>query len=111
MRPARLIDSTVRLDCRLRPGGRRDRVLDIAPTADGAGRLRAEVTASAEGGKANRALVKLLAPHFRIPASRWAIVVGATRCEKTLAIENVTGEEWAAIESALATLEEGETGR
>ena len=69
------------------------------------------MTAPADGGKANRALFRLLAKDFAIPSSRWSLAQGATRREKTLAIADVTGEEWARIEAVLAALEKGEMGR
>ena len=109
--PARRNACTVRIDCRVRAAGRANRVVAIASGADGARRLRAEVTAPAGGGKANRALLKLLAKFFAIAPSRWSVVVGAGRREKTLAIVGVTGEEWARVEAALAALEGGERER
>ena len=105
------VETPMLVDCRVRPDGRANRVIAIAPGADGAKRLRAEVTAPAEGGKANRALLKLLAKYFAVAPSRWSVVVGAGRREKTLAIVDVTGEEWARVEAALAALEGGEGER
>jgi uncharacterized protein YggU (UPF0235/DUF167 family) len=109
--PARRAEGTLRLDCRLRPGARRNRIVDIAPGADGAPRLRAEVGAAAEGGKANRALIKLVADFLGLAPSRVSIAIGATRHEKTLAIEAATGEEWARIVAALTALGEQEKRR
>ena len=111
MSPARRTDGGLRLDCRERPGAARDRVLGIVAEGPLAGHLAVTVTAPTECGKANGAVIKLLAPHFRLSASSFRLVHGATRREKTLAIDGVTGEEWAGIELALAALRTGKGTR
>jgi uncharacterized protein YggU (UPF0235/DUF167 family) len=61
----------------------------VAPTAEGSAVLKVQVTAAPESGKANDALVKLLAKAWGMPRSALSIVSGATDRNKTLA---VTGE-------------------
>jgi len=71
---------------RLTPKARRGGVRGIATDADGAAYVKAGVTAPAESGKANRALIKLLARELRLPASTMAIASGATVRRKTVQI-------------------------
>jgi uncharacterized protein (TIGR00251 family) len=50
------------------------------------GALRAQVTAPAEDGKANAALIELLAETWRLPKSAFAVTRGATSRDKVLSI-------------------------
>jgi uncharacterized protein YggU (UPF0235/DUF167 family) len=50
------------------------------------GALKAQVTAAAEGGKANAALIELLAETWRLPKSAFAVTRGATSRDKVLSI-------------------------
>lgn len=60
--------------------------MEVACDAAGTAHLRAAVAAPAEDGKANRALLRLLAREWRLPASRLAIVAGARSRNKTIAL-------------------------
>jgi uncharacterized protein len=51
-----------------------------------AGALRAQVTAPAEDGKANAAVVELLAATWRLPKSAFAVTRGTTSRDKVLSI-------------------------
>jgi hypothetical protein len=51
------------------------------------GILRVYVTAAPEGGKANKAVIKLLAKRFGVPPSRISILHGQTARLKTIEIE------------------------
>lgn len=55
-------------------------------SADGNARLRVTVTAVPEKGKANKALVKLLAKKLRLPKSVIQIIAGHHARDKTLLI-------------------------
>ncbi len=79
-------DSGIRLAVRLTPKARRAGIRGIARAADGAAYVTAGVTAPAEGGKANRALIKLLARELRLPASTMHIAAGATARQKSVQI-------------------------
>ncbi|MBV8392211.1 MAG: DUF167 domain-containing protein [Alphaproteobacteria bacterium] len=48
--------------------------------------LKVQVTAPAEDGKANRAVIDLLAEAWRFPKSTFAVIKGATARRKTLAV-------------------------
>jgi uncharacterized protein (TIGR00251 family) len=50
------------------------------------GTLKAMVTAPAEDGKANRAVIELLAAEWRLPKSAFEVMRGATARDKTVSI-------------------------
>ena len=54
--------------------------------AGGAQALRCKVTAAAEAGKANAALLEMLARRWHLPKSALKIAVGANAREKVVAI-------------------------
>lgn len=77
----------LRLTVRLTPGARQDRIDGVETTADGESMLKASVTAVADGGKANKALIELLAKALRHPKSTISIISGATSRKKILRID------------------------
>jgi uncharacterized protein (TIGR00251 family) len=76
----------LRVAGRLTPKARRDGVEGLAATVDGGAELRASVTAVPEDGKANRALIKLLAKAWGVPKTAISIVSGETDRHKILSI-------------------------
>ena len=76
----------IELVVRLTPKSARDTVEGPETAADGRTHLKARVRAVAEKGKANRALVALLAEWLRLPAGTIALVSGDTARLKTLRI-------------------------
>lgn len=76
----------VRVMVRLTPKASRDRIKGIATDAAGQAVLEVAVTAVPEDGKANAALIKLLAKEWRVPRTAVDIVQGATDRRKTLFI-------------------------
>ncbi|MBW7850934.1 MAG: DUF167 domain-containing protein [Rhodospirillales bacterium] len=74
----------LRVPVRLTPKASRERIDGIVAEADGTLVLKAAVTAVPEDGKANAALVKLLAKAWRMPKSAITIVAGATDRRKVL---------------------------
>ena len=84
--PYGMNESGIRLAVRLTPKAGRAGIRGIARTADGAAYVKAGVTAPAEGGKANRDLIKLLARELRLPASSMHIASGATARQKSVQI-------------------------
>lgn len=73
---------------RLTPKASRNAIQGIAAEADGGRVLKVAVTAVPENGKANQALVKLLAKAWKLPKSAVSITAGATDRRKTLLIED-----------------------
>jgi len=70
----------VTIELRAQPRARR-----TALTCSG-GALKAQVTAPAEDGKANAALIELLAAAWKLPKSAFAVNRGATSRDKVISI-------------------------
>jgi len=84
--PFTIAPGGLRLAVKLTPKASRNRVEGPAPEADGGTVLKVSVTAVPEDGKANAALVKLLAKEWKLAKSSLEIVGGATDRRKTLLI-------------------------
>lgn len=98
-----LVEATAngcRLLVRLTPKSSRDAVEGIEKLADGRTFLKARVRAVPEKGKANAALVKLLAKALDVPASSIEIASGATSRLKSVHVAAAPAE----IEARLAAL-------
>ena len=76
----------VRLSLRVQPGASRERIEGVERLADGRAVLKVRLSAPAEGGKANAALVKLLAKAWKLPKGDLERVAGARRRTKTLLV-------------------------
>jgi uncharacterized protein YggU (UPF0235/DUF167 family) len=72
---------TARLPVKVIAGASRSEIADWS-----AGRLRVRVSAVAERGKANAALIRLLAERLGLPGSALRVVAGKTSVRKTLEI-------------------------
>ena len=70
----------VTIELRAQPRARRS-ALEV-----GSGGLKVAVTAPAEDGKANKAVIDLLAAEWRLPKSAFAVVRGLTQRDKVLSI-------------------------
>ena len=70
----------VTIELRVQPRARRT-ALEAA-----AGALKAAVTAPPEDGKANDALIALLAEQWRLPKSAFAVIKGASARAKTVSV-------------------------
>ncbi|MBP1887730.1 DUF167 domain-containing protein [Sinorhizobium mexicanum] len=81
------LDDHVRLTVRLTPNGGRDTIDGFESAADGEEYLKVRVRAVPEKGKANQALIALLAKQFGIAKNRIALVSGDTQRKKILRIE------------------------
>ncbi len=82
----RICGDGVALFVRLIPATHVDIVEGCETTADGKAHLKARVRAVPEKGKANKALVRLLAGHFGIAKSAITITAGKTSRLKTVMI-------------------------
>jgi uncharacterized protein (TIGR00251 family) len=76
----------LRVAVRLTPKAARTGVKGMQPLADGRMALKVTVTAAPEAGKANAALIKLLAKEWRIPGSSLEIAKGRAERQKTILI-------------------------
>ncbi len=77
----------LRLSVRLTPNGGRDAIDGVETGSDGESYLRARVSVAPEKGKANKALIALLAKSLGIPKSSLALLSGETARKKILRIE------------------------
>lgn len=76
------------IDVHLQPGAKRNEILGFRGDV-----LYAKVTAVAEKGRANQALLELMADAFGVPKSAVAIVRGQTGRNKVIAIQGLTKED------------------
>lgn len=81
-----LADGKLRLRIRLTPNARTETIGGLQEDADGNCWLKASVRAVPENGKANKALVKLLAAELGIPKTEIGIIGGHTSRNKTLLV-------------------------
>jgi len=71
----------MRIEVKVVPGAARNEV--VGPYGDG---LKVRVTAPPEKGKANEAVIRLLAGHFAVKPSQVRIVAGAGASRKTVEV-------------------------
>jgi uncharacterized protein (TIGR00251 family) len=72
------------------PKASRNGVEGAVTTAQGAA-LKVRVTAAPDRGKANQAIIKLLAKAWHLPTSRFSIVAGNTDRHKTILVAGDSG--------------------
>jgi len=73
----------VRLPVRLTPNGGRDAIDGVEQDADGNAHLKIRISAVPEGGKANKALIVLLAKKLGLPKSSITFISGETARKKS----------------------------
>jgi hypothetical protein len=76
----------LRVAIRLSPGARSDRLVGVAASGEGRYVLKATVTAPAEAGRANEALLQLLARAWHLPRRDLSIIAGSTSRSKIVRI-------------------------
>jgi len=82
--PFSAVDDGLRIRVRLTPKAARDRIQGVVHDADGVVALKVAVTAPPEKGKANAALIKILARAWRVPKSDLSLVAGHRDRRKVL---------------------------
>lgn len=82
----------VRLFLRVTPKASRNALSGIVATADGRTVLKVAVTAVPENGKANEAVIKLLAKGWKLAKSDFTVVAGATDRNKILHVAGAPAE-------------------
>ncbi|MBC7312467.1 MAG: DUF167 domain-containing protein [Rhizobium sp.] len=85
--PYKAFADHLRLAVRLTPNGGRDAIDGVELNAEGEAHLKARVSCVPEKGKANKALVVLLAKALGVPKSSVSVVSGDTARQKILRIE------------------------
>lgn len=101
-RPYSVVAQGLRVAVRLTPKAARERVDGLAAEADGGVAIKAQVTAVPEDGKANAALIRLLAKEWRLAKSSLEIIQGATDRRKTLLISGDGAELAARLDEWMA---------
>jgi uncharacterized protein YggU (UPF0235/DUF167 family) len=76
----------LRVAIRLSPGARKDRLVAVAAPAAGGHVLKATVTALAEAGRANEALLQLLARAWHVPRRDLSIIASSTSRNKVVRV-------------------------
>ncbi len=94
-----LPDKSTRFVVRLTPKAGRDRIDGWANAADGTRLLKARVSAPPEHGKANAALIALLAKALDVPASAMAIASGQTARIKHIVLRGDAARLRASLEA------------
>jgi uncharacterized protein (TIGR00251 family) len=105
-RPFSTVGDGLRIAVRLTPKAARTRILGVVADADGGAVLRVAVTAAPEKGKANAALIALLARQWRIAKRDLAVVAGRTDRRKTIHLSGDPDRLAGMLEAWLATLSE-----
>ena len=106
-RPWRITADGLRLAVRLTPKAGRDSVEGVKATAkEGGAELVVKVTAVPENGKANDALLRLLAKKLKLPVSAFELVAGATDRHKQILISGDAAALDAALQAAFLTAKE-----
>jgi uncharacterized protein len=94
----------VRVAIRLSPRARSDRLLGIGAAAQGGRAVKASVSAPAQDGRANEALLRLLARAWDLPRRDLSIVAGAASRNKTLHVAGDPHRLIAKLTGAIAGL-------
>jgi uncharacterized protein YggU (UPF0235/DUF167 family) len=82
--PFAAVEGGVRLTVRVAPKSARNRIEGVVRDAQGAAALKVAVTEAPERGRANDAVIALLAKEWRLPKSAFAVVKGAADRRKSL---------------------------
>jgi uncharacterized protein len=101
--PLRVAHDGLRVAIRLSPRAKVDGLLAVAATP--AGRvLKASVTGPPEAGRANEALLRLLARTWHLPRQDLAIIAGSTSRDKALRVSGDPRQLMDKITSEIASL-------
>ncbi len=79
-------NGSIRINLRLTPKAKRNNIAGTAVDGDGSLYMKVSVTAVPEGGKANGALIKLLAKEWKLPKSSLSIIQGTKDRRKMIEI-------------------------
>ncbi len=85
--------SEITLKIKLTPKASRNEITGWAQDGNGDKILKVSVTAAPEKGKANKALIELLAKKVKVPKSNVRIISGETSRLKTVTLDGATFNE------------------
>jgi uncharacterized protein (TIGR00251 family) len=102
--PLSAVADGVRVAVRLSPSARADRLDGLARLADGALVVKASVSAPPADGRANDALLRLLAKEWAVPRRDLAIAAGAKSRRKSVHIAGEPSDLLKILGAALAAL-------
>jgi uncharacterized protein len=102
--PITLARDSLRVAIRLSPRAKAGRLLAVAGNSEGRHAIKASVTASPEGGRANEALLRLLAQAWRLPGRDLSIVAGAAGRNKIVRIAGDPHQLLAKLAGEIASL-------
>ena len=92
------------LRLRVTPNARADSIEGIEPDAEGQDQLRVKVRAVPEKGRANAAVIALLAKRLGIPKSAFSVMSGDTSRNKRLAVSGEPAALRAALDAFAASV-------
>jgi uncharacterized protein len=95
--PLKPIDSGIHLYIRLTPKASSNKIGSVCLDSAGQPWLKVYVTAVPESGKANEALLRLLAKTWKLAKSQCEIISGAMDRYKMIRITGITVEELASL--------------
>ncbi len=104
--PFELSAKGVTVAVRLQPGASQNQIDGLMQLDDGATLLKARVSAPPEKGKANAALIKLLAKSWRLPKSSIEVQSGQSNRSKILLLRGGGMELLEALKQDYATRDE-----
>jgi uncharacterized protein len=102
--PFSAVANGVRTRLRVQPRARRNRVDGLVAEADGGVALKVAVTEAPEDGKANAAVIALLAKAWGHPKSAFAVVAGAADRRKIIHLQGDPARLMQALEPWLQEL-------
>jgi uncharacterized protein (TIGR00251 family) len=100
----RSTDAGALLTVRVRPGTRRQGIGGLQALGDGGEALQVAVNAAPEKGKANKAVITVLAKHFGFAKSTLGVVTGTTGRTKQILISGDPDRIANALAAGLADL-------
>ena len=102
--PFTVASDGIRVRVRVTPRASASRLVGLVAAADGSVALKVMVTSAAADGKANAALIALLARAWRVAKSDVSIVAGAADRRKTIHVAGTPVRLLPALEASLAGL-------
>ncbi len=101
--PFMRVDGSVTVAVRVIPKAPTSRIVGIVPDRDGTLVLKARIAAVPERGKANAALIELLAKTWKLPKTSFSIAFGAAGRRKVVRITGAPDEILKKIEPRTRT--------